>query len=128
MCKKTGFYICKHCGNIVKMINNSGVPIICCGEPMNELVANAKDAAHEKHVPVVRKKGDTVIVSVGETAHPMSEEHWIQWAGICTENGFQIKHLTPEDKPEARFSLTDGDTAEEAFAYCNLHGLWKIAV
>ncbi|MEG1926837.1 MAG: desulfoferrodoxin, partial [Ruthenibacterium sp.] len=32
------FFICKHCGNMVGMIDNKGVPLICCGEPMQELV------------------------------------------------------------------------------------------
>ena len=47
------FFICKHCGNLVGMIVNSGVPIKCCGENMVELVPNTTDAAQEKHVPVV---------------------------------------------------------------------------
>ena len=46
------YYICKHCGNIVEKVKDKGVPVICCGEPMQELKAGVTDAAVEKHVPV----------------------------------------------------------------------------
>ena len=26
------FYICKHCGNIIAKVKDTGVPVICCGE------------------------------------------------------------------------------------------------
>ena len=32
------FYICKHCGNIIAKVKDTGVPVICCGEPMSEIV------------------------------------------------------------------------------------------
>ena len=45
------FYICKHCGNIIAKVKDTGVPVICCGEPMTEIVPGTTDAAAEKHVP-----------------------------------------------------------------------------
>ena len=33
--------------------------------------------------------------------------------------------FTPEDAPEARFALLDGEEIISALAYCNLHGLWE---
>ena len=42
------YYICKHCGNIVEKVKDKGVPVICCGEPMQELKAGVTDAAVEK--------------------------------------------------------------------------------
>ena len=35
---KAKFYICNHCGNLVTTIHNAGVPLLCCGEKMKELV------------------------------------------------------------------------------------------
>ena len=32
------FYICKHCGNIIELLNSSGVPVVCCGDEMDELI------------------------------------------------------------------------------------------
>ena len=46
------FYICKHCGNIIAKVKDAGVPVICCGEPMSEIIPGTTDAAVEKHVPV----------------------------------------------------------------------------
>lgn len=122
--KDVKFYVCKHCGNLVGMIHSSGAPMVCCGDPMTELVANSVDASQEKHVPVVTVNGDTVTVKIGSVEHPMTEEHFIQWIYLETSHGGQRKSLHPGDKPEAVFQLKD-DEAIAAFAYCNLHGLWK---
>ena len=39
--------------------------------------------------------------------------------------GVQRKKLKPEQAPKAEFMLTDGESVEAVYAYCNLHGLWK---
>ena len=121
------FFICKHCGNLVGMIHNAGVPIICCGEPMQELVANSTEAAGEKHLPVVKVEGDKVSVEVGSTHHPMTEEHSIQWIYLETKHGGQRKRLCPDEAPKAEFALTD-DEPVSVYAYCNLHGLWRTMI
>ena len=90
-----------------------------------ELVAGSTDAAQEKHVPVVTKKCKTVKVDVGSVAHPMTEAHLIEWVALETEQGYQIKYLSAESAPVVTFTLADGDKAVAAYAYCNLHGLWK---
>lgn len=117
------FYICRHCGNIITKLNNSGVPVVCCGEPMQELVPGSTDAAGEKHVPVVTVEGGKVSVVVGSVAHPMTPEHYIQWIYLDTENGGQFKYLTPDSEPKATFELGD-DVPIGVYEYCNLHGLW----
>ncbi len=119
------FYKCEHCGNIVEMVNASGVPVVCCGEPMKELVAGAVDAAVEKHVPVVEVEGNVVKVFVGEVEHPMLEEHHIAFIAIETKQGTQKKYLNAGEKPEAVFALAEGDELVAVYEYCNLHGLWK---
>jgi len=122
------FFICKHCGNIVGLINNAKVPLVCCGEEMTELVPNTSDASAEKHVPVVKVNGNKVTVEIGSVPHPMTEEHYIGWVYIQTEKGGQRKVLEPGEKPYAEFILTDDDKLQNVFAYCNLHGLWKTSV
>lgn len=119
------FYVCKHCGNIIAYAKNSGVPVVCCGEKMSELVPGSVDAATEKHVPVISVEGNKVTVTVGEVAHPMAEEHFIEWIALETAEGNQRKELKPGQKPEAVFMMTETDKAVAAYAYCNLHGLWK---
>ncbi len=116
------FYRCAHCGNIIEKVIDNGPKVVCCGEPMGELVANTTDAATEKHVPVVERDGNRLVVSVGSVAHPMTEEHYIQFIVAVTDNGVQRVNLTPADKPQATF---EGEGFKEVYEYCNLHGLWK---
>ncbi len=125
MCSEQKFYICKHCGNLIGMINNKGVPLVCCGEKMTELEANTVDASKEKHLPVVKIDGNTVTVTVGSTAHPMEEAHHIEFVYIETKNGGQRK--CPVTEPKVKFSIID-DELIAVFAYCNLHGLWKTEI
>lgn len=119
------FYICRHCGNLAGFIENTGAPLVCCGEEMAELVPNTTDASAEKHVPVIKTAGNTVTVEIGSAPHPMTEKHFIGWVYIQTEKGGQRKTLNPDDNPSVTFSLTDDDKVEIAYAWCNLHGLWK---
>ena len=118
------FYICKHCGNIIAYVHSSGVPVVCCGEPMEELVAGAVDGAFEKHVPTVAIDGSTVKVQVGEVEHPMMDAHYIQLIVLVTEKGYQVAPLTPADKPMVTFALAEGDAPVKVYEHCNLHGLW----
>lgn len=119
------FYICGHCGNIIAYVKDKGVPVMCCGQKMTELVPNTTDAAVEKHVPVIAVDGNRVTVTVSTAEHPMLAEHYIEWIALETREGNQRKPLQPGQKPEAVFMLADGDEVVAAYAYCNLHGLWK---
>lgn len=116
---------CMHCGNIVEMVEESGVPIVCCGDPMTELTPNTSDGATEKHVPVIEVSGSKVTVKVGSAAHPMTEEHHIAFIILETNLGTQKKFLDVNGKPEAEFTLLDGEKVVAAYEYCNLHGFWK---
>lgn len=119
------FFICKHCGNIITHLLSSGVNVVCCGEPMAELIPNTSDGAGEKHVPVVKVNGQEVTVEVGSVQHPSLPAHYIQWIALHTENGVQFRYLKAGDAPKAVFVLADGEKAIAAYEYCNLHGLWK---
>lgn len=118
------FFKCMHCGNIVATVKNKGVPLFCCGEKMTELLPNTVEASTEKHIPVLEKEGNVLTVKVGSAIHPTTEAHYIEWLALETENGITIKHLLPTDKPEASFSLLDGEEVVAVYSYCNLHGLW----
>ena len=120
-------YKCNQCGNIISMISASGVPVMCCGKKMEEMVPNTVDASTEKHVPVVEVTANKVEVVIGEVQHPMAEEHYIEWIALETEQGMQLKKLNPGEEPTAIFRL-NGEKATAAYAYCNLHGLWKTEI
>lgn len=122
------FYVCEHCGNLITFVKDAGVPVMCCGQKMTEIVPGVVDAAVEKHLPVVENNGHVVTVSVGSVEHPMLAEHSIQWIVLETEKGSQIRYLQPGEKPVAQFGLAGDDKAVAAYEYCNLHGLWKTAL
>ncbi len=121
------FFRCDICGNLVGMIHSSGISMVCCGQDMTELVPGSVDASQEKHVPVIKVEGDKATVRVGSVDHPMLEEHRIEWIYLQTDDGGQRKCLAVGGKPEAVFSLGSAKVVA-AYAYCNLHGLWKASV
>ena len=110
---------------IIAYVKSSGVPVVCCGDVMKELVPNTTDAAVEKHVPVIHTDGQKVTVTVGSAKHPMLEEHYIEWIALATKQGNQRKELKPGQEPQAEFMISEDDEVLEVYAYCNLHGLWK---
>lgn len=122
MCENK-FYICKHCGNIVGLIKNSGVPLVCCGDSMVQLIPNSTTADPLKHVPEVVSEDGKIIVKIGQVPHPMTEEHLIEWVYVATENGGHRKCLSAGMEPRVEFCLGD-DKPLAVYAYCNIHGLW----
>ncbi len=122
--KENRFYICEHCGNIVGLVHDGGVPLMCCGQKMTHIVPGTVDASKEKHVPVVSVEGDTVKVDIGAVAHPMAEEHSILWVYMQTDRGGQRKASSVGSEPVVYFALKD-EKPVAVYAYCNLHGLWK---
>lgn len=115
------FLLCEHCKNLVGVIHDSGVPIICCGQNMTEIIPNSTDASKEKHVPVVKVEGNIVEVIVGDVQHPMTDKHFIDWIYLETIHGGQRKKCI--DEPTTTFML-NGDEPVAVYAYCNLHGLF----
>lgn len=123
MSKKMAVYKCTKSGAIVEGMNDNSHDLQCCGETMKELTENTTDAAVEKHVPVVEKADGGIKVVVGSVAHPMADDHWIEWIEVIAGKTVYRQFLDPSDAPEAFFPIAEeGATVR---AYCNLHGLWK---
>lgn len=121
------FFKCNICGNFVGMINNSEVPMICCGTEMEEVMANTVEASKEKHIPLVSVNGDKLTVQVGSVLHPALPEHHIEFIYLQTEQGGQRKQIPIGKDPIVEFSLVS-DKPIAAFEYCNIHGLWKLDI
>ena len=117
------FFKCKVCGKIIGILLSTGVPTICCGQEMVEMIPNTTDGAKEKHIPVTKIERGQLIVTVGGDPHPMVPEHYIQWIYVQTKYGGQRKILNPGQAPEAVFTFVD-DEPVAVYEYCNLHGLW----
>jgi len=123
MSKQLSIYKCEVCGNIVELLHEGKGELVCCGKPMKLFVENTVDAAREKHVPVIEKTSTGVKVKVGSVAHPMVEEHYIEWIEIIADGKSYRQFLKPGDAPEATFAIQANNII--AREYCNLHGLWK---
>lgn len=130
------FYICRICGNLIEMIEDSGIVPVCCGENMDELIPCSTDGAKEKHVPVCTEDSDAqdkcaphtcmklITVNVGSEPHPMTTDHSIEWILIQTDNRVYRKNLKPGKKPHASFCLNKKEKILAIYSYCNIHGLW----
>ena len=125
MTKERQIFKCNICGNIVEVLHTGAGELVCCGQPMELLKEKTEETGQEKHVPVIEKIGEKVKVKVGSIAHPMEENHYIEWIEIIIDGKVCRKLLKPGDKPEAEFS-TKAEKIE-AREYCNIHGLWKIS-
>jgi len=119
------FLICEHCGNMIGIVKEVGVPMMCCGKKMTEIIPGTSDAAQEKHVPVYTVENNKVVVTVGSVEHPMAEEHYIEWISLQSKFGNQRRALKPGEAPTTEFAILEGDEVEAVYAYCNLHSLWK---
>ncbi len=122
------FYKCVHCGNIAIKVVDSGVPLVCCGEPMVELVPDTTDAALEKHVPALTREGNKIHVNIGSVDHPMTPEHYIQFICLVKDEGYDIHPLSDSDAPATDFFIGEGERPIAVYEYCNLHGLWKLDI
>ncbi len=123
MAEKMEVYKCEVCGNMTEVVHSGAGVMVCCGQTMTRMVENTVDAAVEKHVPVIEKTANGYKVKVGEAAHPMEEEHHIEWIELVIGEKAYREFLAPGQAPEAEFCTDAADVY--ARAYCNLHGLWK---
>ena len=117
-------FLCKQCKLIAEVIRAGHLPLSCCGQEMIELKANTTDAANEKHVPIVVDRGNFIEVTVGSVEHPMTEEHYIVFIEVLTQDRVYRKTLMPNDKPMAVFPVNFSEV-KEVREFCNLHMLWK---
>lgn len=123
MAKRLEVYKCEVCGHIVEVYNAGAGTLSCCNQDMKLMEEKSADLTTEKHVPVIEKIEGGYKVVVGSTAHPMTEEHYIQWIELVAGDETLTHYLNPGDAPEAIFMTSA--TKVTAREYCNLHGHWK---
>ncbi len=123
MVEKFQVYKCNICGNTVSVLFAGGGELVCCGKPMENHQEKTADQGMEKHVPFVEKGEKRMTVKVGETAHPMVDDHYIMWIDTVSDDAESRKYLKPGEKPEKTFCVKKD--LKKIRAYCNIHGLWK---
>ncbi|MFP4141972.1 MAG: desulfoferrodoxin [Thermoplasmata archaeon] len=124
MTERLEVYRCNICGNIVEVVHEGEGELVCCGEPMELLEEKIEEEGNEKHLPVVKEKGDGISVKVGSVEHPMEEDHYIEWIEVLTEEGAFRKFLHPNEEPKVEFDIEPSEI-HSIREYCNVHGLWK---
>ncbi len=124
MTEKLQIYKCNVCGNMVEVIHTGVGELVCCGQPMELLKEKVEEEGTEKHLPVIEKTEEGVLVKVGSAPHPMEDAHYIEWIEIIVRGNAYRKFLRPGDAPEAEFKVS-AEEPIEAREYCNIHGLWK---
>ena len=121
------FYKCSRCGTILESVTPKCCDeLMCCGENMELLRANKTTALEEKHMPVVKREGNTLTVCAGRVLHPMSSEHSILWIEVKSKYREQRALLKKGDDPIAIFDVPE-KVPVTVYSYCNLHGLWKVS-
>lgn len=125
MTNKLDIFKCNVCGNIVEVVLSGGGELVCCNQPMELVVPKTSVESGEKHIPVLEENGDDKTVRVGSMPHPMEDEHYIQFIEVISKDQKWVKrkYLHPHEQPEMKFKCKC-DKKFDAFAHCNLHGLW----
>jgi len=124
MTKLNEIYRCNVCGNMTEVINESVGQLVCCNENMELLEERQLDVGPEKHIPIIEKDGDKVVVKVGEVPHPMEEEHHICFVELFVGDKIYRKFLNAGDEPKAVFEVCADISDLRAREYCSVHGLW----
>ncbi len=124
MSQRFEVYQCSKCGAMVEVLRGGGGKLTCCGKDMRLLKEKTADKTTEKHVPVVEKSGNGIVVKVGTVPHPMDDDHLIEWIEAVTDDGVFRKFLKPGAPPEVEFNVQESDV-KSAREFCNKHGLWK---
>ncbi len=125
MTKIKEIYRCNVCGNIVEMVHGGVGELICCGQPMEQLIERQTDVGPEKHIPIIEKTKKGIKVKIGEVPHPMEENHYIEWVELIIDGKAYREFLEPGDAPEVEFNLDiPEDSTLKVREYCNIHGLW----
>jgi len=122
------FFRCNVCGNTLFAIVDSGVNPDCCAEPMVLLQPNHGGDGSPKHLPVVNKSGNKLLVRVGGEMHPMNVEHRIEWIAVADGRRVDFERMPLKGEPIADFTIRDGSEMLKVYSYCNNDGLWETKV
>ena len=124
MAERLEVFKCEVCGHIIEVLHAGAGELVCCNQPMKLMTENTTDAAQEKHVPVIEKTDSGWKVTVGSVAHPMTDDHYIEWIELVVGGVAYREFLNPGGEPSAEFCV-EGTGPVTAREYCNLHGHWK---
>lgn len=125
MTKKLELYKCEVCGNLVQVLLAGEGDLVCCGKPMEQVLAqngNGDEMLHEKHVPIIHSNDEVTTIRVDN--HPMSQNHYIMFIQTVSNDKDEVctKYLYPVG--EAVMRLEGANKNVSARSYCNIHGMY----
>lgn len=136
-------FICNVCGHVEFSSAPENCPV--CFAPQTSFVQNdqvfaeseekSKEAA-VKHIPAITINKECkiipeepcvdVIVRIGETLHPMLDEHSIQFIDCYVDDVYVTRvFLSPGVYPSAVIHLKTSGNKVRIVENCNLHGHWQ---
>ena len=125
MTEKFDLYKCQVCGNVVQVLLNGVGQLVCCEQPMTNMVPREESGNElaEKHTPVIEQDENKRFVRL--RMRPMTEEHYIQFIEVYTKDkkNLHLKFLEPNESAE--FDITNFEKDLETLELCNIHGLWR---
>ena len=111
--KKTRFYICPTCGNIITALGDASVS--CCGKKLTALQAHPADADQQMRVEDV--ENELFITS----DHPMTKQHYIAFVALVNDDSVLLRKQYPEWGLQLRMPALPHSTL---YWYCTEHGLF----
>lgn len=111
--KRTVFYICPICGNMLNAMDGAGVS--CCGKKLSPLQPQKAAEGEELKVEII--ENDYYIT----TDHPMTREHYIPFVALLTTDSIMIRKRYPEWDLAVRIPMF---SRGRLLWYCTRHGLF----
>ena len=115
--KKTHFYVCPICGNIITSVGCGSFN--CCGVLLPEQEPEKPDDEHQIFINTVDNEYSITM------NHLMTKEHYISFLSYVTSNDVETVKLYPEQDISVRFRKKGHGFL---YFYCNRHGYFRIAI
>ena len=112
--KKTHFYVCPVCGNIITSVGEG--LISCCGISLP--VQEAEDCTDEHNI-VLDTIEDEYYITL---KHPMTKQHYISFIAYVTSDNVEIVKLYSEQDISVRLKKRGHGII---YVYCNRDGMFK---
>ena len=134
-------FICQKCGHVEFNSAPQKCPVCWATQfkqndsIFEESMEKSKEGA-VKHIPKVtinkicglipEESCTDIIVRVGETLHPMADNHFIQFIDCYLDEKYVSRiFLTPDMNPSVIFHLKSKGSGITIVENCTIHGYWK---
>jgi DNA-binding XRE family transcriptional regulator/desulfoferrodoxin (superoxide reductase-like protein) len=121
--KKTKFYVCPNCGNVISTTGEA--QLSCCGRKLAPLVAKPAD---EKHTAIVEDDDGEYYITFD---HEMSKDHFLSFVAYVSTDRTMFVRLYPEQTAAVRLPIMSGGKlgkkyGSKLYYYCSKEGLWVL--